>query len=411
MPEPTAENQMIGERVATYRRIAGISQEELARRVTVELQVLLAGGARERAVDQAHVSRIESGRLALATRHMWIAFARALGVSIHDLTAQPTEPRTAEQLVFHTLAPRIRRALYNEEDPATEPRDTAALASSVRQIEAAQMAADWDTMGEVLPPLLLELAAAARDSRPAGLLYARALVRATLCCHLAGYVDLAQLCADRAVTLAMDSGDPVYSAGAAFADAQAALACGAPKRSLLVAEAGAELLQNAQDSVTSRHGLAGMLHLHAGLSAAAIGIPDLAADHIREAADLAREPGDSWGLEFGAPNVQVWQLGVAVEALDWGGAVAASAAVDPGTLRSPDRTARWHVDTARAKYGMADFDGVIAELNEAMAASPRLTRVLPYVRDIVKEMVRAKGRRGSAALQQLVTSVGVDPVS
>src|SRR5262249_48223879 len=141
------------------------------------------------------------------------------------------------------------------------------------------------------------------------LLQVRTLANAGWTCRKGGYLDLDRRCAERAVTLAEQAGEPVHRAGAAYALGQAALAGGSARYALTAAEAGAEPLQPSGTPDPDATGIAGMLHLVSALSSGADNQPGRAGDHLAEAAELAeRSTGDPWRLEFGAPNVACWRI-------------------------------------------------------------------------------------------------------
>lgn len=73
----------IGLRVARWRDVAGMTQHELADRV---------------GVSHAYMSMIEGGKRPVTKRSLLIELASALGVSITDLTGQPEQPRSRDDL-------------------------------------------------------------------------------------------------------------------------------------------------------------------------------------------------------------------------------------------------------------------------------------------------------------------------
>jgi len=393
MTQPTRD--WIGYRVARWRDLAGLSQRQLAERI---------GKSRE------YVSMIESGKRPVSTRRLLAELAHALGVSITDLTAQPIPPRNPEELVLYALAPAIRRALDGEDDPPN-PRPLPEVATDVDRALALRMAADWDALAGLLPRLLAETAAIPGDD--GRLLEVRAVANAGWTCYVGGYTDLDRRCAERAATLADQVGEPVHRAMTAWAVAKAALAGGATRYALTVAEAGAEALQTSGTPDPDAPGVAGMLHLAAALSAGANSQSGRAADHLAEAAELAEQStGDPWRMEFGAPNVGVWTVAVACELGEWGRAPELAAQVDVTRLRTPDRRARLHIDAGRGWYEIGNPERATEALLTAMGISARATRVLPCVREVTAQMARDAGPRGgSSELQRLVAWVGVDPLS
>jgi transcriptional regulator with XRE-family HTH domain len=386
----------MGYRVARWRDLAGLSQRQLAERV---------------GVSREYISMIESGRRPVSTRRLLADLAHALGVSVADLTGQPVQPRNGAELVLYSLAPAVRRALDGEDDPPERIRPLAEVAADVDRSLALHMAADWDALADLLPRLLTETAALPGDQ--GRLLHVRAIESASRTVNNAGYTDLARRCADQAADMAAGVGEPVHIAAVTWSLALAALLGGSARCALAVAEAGAEALQTSGSDDPDAVGIAGMLHLAGALSAAAAGQPARAGDHLAEAAELATHSvGDPWRLEFGPPNVQVWEVAVACELGEWGRAAELAAAVDTTRLRTPDRVSKLHVDAGRGWYGTGDRDRATSELLVAMETSARATRVLPCVREVTAQMARDAGPRGgSQALRHLVSWVGVDPLA
>jgi transcriptional regulator with XRE-family HTH domain len=399
MAEPTAAangRDWIGYRIAWWRALADLSQRELAERVGVTRQ---------------YIQMIEAGRRPVATRLRVAQIAAALGVSYSDLTAQPIKPRNADEMVLYALAPAVRHALDGEDDPPQQQRTVRELAVDVDRALALRMAADWDALAELLPTLITETGYAAGDD--ARRLHVRALANASWTLQSSGYLDLARLCADRAVSVAGALGEPVHIGAAAYTLGQAAFAAGSLRYAQSVTERAAEALQGSGTSDPEAPGMAGMLHLVSALSSASLGQSDRCADHIREAGDLADQTTqDPFRLEFGRPNVGLWEIAGRCEAEDWGTVPELAAAVDPTRLRTTDRQSRLHVDAARGYYEIDQPEQAVTEMLTAMEISPRHTRVLPCVRELTSQLARDVGPRGgSAELARLVSWVGVDPLA
>jgi transcriptional regulator with XRE-family HTH domain len=387
----------MGYRIARWRSLAGLTQRELAERI---------------GVSREYVSMIESGKRPVSTRRLLADLAHALGVRVEELTAQPIPPRNADEMVVHALAPAIRRALDGEHPLPYQPRPLGEVAADVdRSLALRRTAASWDSLAQLLPALLVETARL--DGDDGRLLHVRTLFVAALTCQRTGYLDLARRCADLAGVVAGQVGEPVHLATTAYVIGQAALTGGSPHLSLATAERSAELLQTSGTDNDDAVGIAGMLHLHSALSAASLGQPDRAADHLAEAAALAtRVVGDPWRLQFGPANVSVWAVGIACESADWDRVPELAAAVDTTQLRTPDRRARLHADAGRGYYETGNPERATTELLTAMQTSAQTTRVLPFVRELTAQLARDAGRRsGSVPLQQLVSLVGVDPLA
>jgi transcriptional regulator with XRE-family HTH domain len=392
-----ANDDSIGRRVARWRDIAGMTQQELADRL---------GLTRE------YINMIENGRRAVTKRSLLYGLAGALQVSITDLTAQPVMPRTPAERLAQAAVPAIRRALDAAPDPEQPPRPLSHWAEVADTAMAARMAADfgWSTLGQTLPGLMTATAALAEDGDDqAGVLHVRACVMGALALKPLGHVDLARVLADRAEAYSQRYAEPAHAAATAFAKAQVMLSAGSRAEALTVAERAADAVA----PVTTDDGRTwyGMLHLHAALCAASVGQPTSAAAHLDEAAEVADQvTGDPWRMEFGPANVALWRVGVALENGEAGRAPELARRVDQTGLRTVDRRVRLRIDTARGWYAEEDYARATRSLLEAHAIAPAAVRMRSAVREMAGQMARdAPKRGGGAELRYLVTRLGVDP--
>jgi hypothetical protein len=278
---------------------------------------------------------------------------------------------------------------------------------------SARMAADFLTLGDILPGLIAETAALAEDGdERATMLHVQALVIAALALKPLGVVDLARRAAERATVYADRLGNPVHIAAAQFAAAQTVLAGGSRRSSLVVAERAADRLQ--PDATTDEaRTLYGMLHLHAALSAAAVGRGDDTQAHFAEAASVAPTvSGDPWRMEFTPANVAVWRVGIALENGEADRAPLYARQVDQTALRTIQRRTRLHIDTGRGLYLADKPEAAVRALLVADHIAPQEVRTRPSIREIVGQMLRdAPTRGGSDELRDLATRMGMDPLS
>lgn len=387
----------IGLRVARWRDIAGMTQQQLADAV---------------GVSAAYISMIESGRRAVTKRSLIISLAAALGVRVEDLTAQPQQPRDRAELAAYSAAPAIRRAL--DEDPDGPLPDVDDVARRVDAAMRARMACDYTTLAALLPDLVgqtRQLANTAATERAGLALFSRTAFTGATGLKSMGHVDLSMRLAERGQRAAALLDDPDHKAAAAFALAQVALAGGSQRRSLTIAAAAAEDVgDTASGDAASWYGL---LHLHAALSAASLGRADDASSHYDEAhAAVPRSNGpDSWRMEFTAANAAVWRVAIALENGEAGRAPEYARRVDRTALRTAQRRARLHIDVGRGLYLAGDSGGAVRQFLAADDVSSQELRSRPTVREIVGQMVRDSRRRGSGELRELAVRVGVDPLS
>lgn len=399
----------IGLRVARWRDLAGMTQQQLADK---------AGITRE------YVSMIENGRRAVSKRDLLLKLARAIGVDINDLTAAPYPPTERTALALRTVAPKIRLALDGEEDPGP-PRPIGELVAEVKAAMAARMACDYPRMCGLLPGLLAQVIGRV-EAGPDGdvryratSVFVRACVTASLALKSYGLHDLGLRLAERATAAARAMDAPIYVGASQFALSQALLAVGSPRRALLIAARTADDLQR----FTGRpDGLEwyGMLHLQSALVAASMAGSgaDVRArgaigEHVQEAADAARRATASpWQMEFTPANVELWRLACALEGGEPDLAPGFVRAIDRTQLRSSHRRVRLLIDTARAEFLTGNFRGAVRLLLDADALCPAEVRPRPALREIVGQMVRdARERGGWADLRTLAAQMRLDPTA
>lgn len=406
--------QTIGAAVYRLRMASGMSQQQLAEGLAAEV-------GRDRPYTKQYISKIEREG-AVDRRSTLIGLARALKVSVTDLTGQPYPATDRSDMDGYVVAQAIRAALDDADDPdPMGPRPIEQLRFASDLAMAARMACDLKGVGAHVPNLLTDTRALyfGQGDEQAGVLLVQAAFTASLVLKPAGFIDLAIRCAELGELVAGQLGDPVLIAAAAFARAQCALASGHRRRSYELATAGMGGLDRpllstrpariGHDALT----LLGMLHLHAGLTAAGQHRDDDAHAHWTEANALARQvEGDPWRLEFRAANVALWRVGYALENGEPGRAPELARLVDPTALRTPQRVARLHLDTGRGLFFLGRHDEAVDALLRADEVAPGDLRNRGTAVEIVASLVRRTSRGGgSPALAELARRCGVDPVT
>ena len=390
----------IGLRVARWRDIGGMTQQQLADAI---------------GVTREYVSMIENGRRPITKRSLLIAIGQALGVSISELTGQPREPESAEELVVSSIESGVRTALDEDSDEML-PADVSQVAVAVRRVRVARMACDFPTLAALLPELITRARSLASDGHGAharvGLAaFVAAATDAAFTVKAHGHVDLAARLAEAAQRAAVELGEPAEIAAGAFAVAQCALAGGARRKSLrVVSEAADALGDDGDDASLTWYG---MLHLHAALSAAALGRADDVAPHLAEAeATAMRVVDDPWLQELTATNVGIWRVAIALENGEPDRAPQYARRVDRSKIRGVDRRAHLHVDTGRGLYAAGQFDEAVREFLRADDLAPQKVRSRPWVLELVGQMVRdAPSRGGSDELRELAARCRMDPLT
>jgi transcriptional regulator with XRE-family HTH domain len=391
------DDDWIGLRVARWRDIAGLRQEDVAARC---------------GVSREYISMIENGHKAVVKRSLLIKLAEALNVSVADLTARPVTAQTADERAIHDAVPNIRGALDGMRDEA--PRALDDLRGESDKAMRARMACDYAELARLLPDLIGDTQMLADRTDEALSVFAEVCFTASMSLKPLGYTDLAMRLAERAQWAAERSADAATLAAADFARAQACLAGGVHglrARSLLIAGRAADRIQT--DTTEAGRAWYGMLHLHASMSAASLGRSDDATAHLREAEDVAEVVhGDPWRMEFSKANVGVWRVGIALENGDAGNAPAYARRVNASELKTVHRRARLLIDAGRGLHLAGDTERAIRTFLEADRISSAEVRTRTTVREIVGEMVRdARRKAGSDELRTLAARVGFDPLA
>lgn len=218
-----------------------------------------------------------------------------------------------------------------------------------------------------------------------------------------GESDAAWVAADRSAFAATRAGDPVLAAAGGFRLGHAFMSAGRLEQAERAANvAGAVLEQHAATDGADALALLGALHLVKAVAAARRGDPDDAWLAISRAQDAANELGDYEGgafdTEFGALNVAVHAVSVAVELGDAAEALRRAKAVDAARLSS-ERRARLLVDVACAHAQQRKAAAALQALEDAEQLAPELVRCHWLARESVLDLLRRQ--RGRTKLGRL----------
>jgi transcriptional regulator with XRE-family HTH domain len=329
----------IGARLRTLRRWRGMTIVELAG---------LAG------VVPSAVSMWERGVRPLDRRSYISALATALRVSETELTGGPHLSADPLQSGPYQAVPALREAFAVNVIGRPASDRTRPLPEIIREFRAlrpAYAAYDYLRQGEVLARLLHGLYVLVSDPADEAAQASAAKVLVDVCswsawmCHALRCPDLAQIAARAAVDAAALTGDPVAMGKAQFP--RTGTAPRSWQHSLPMTErAAADLEPHAHDEKAFE--VLGMLTLRCALEAAAARNGG-AADHwLSEAQALAGrvsddDPARNWEW-FGATNVAVWRVAIAVERGESGRPLLGLAAdAEPAKLL-PNRRAALYCD-------------------------------------------------------------------
>ncbi|MBL7261354.1 helix-turn-helix transcriptional regulator [Actinoplanes sp. LDG1-01] len=383
----------IGVRVRRWRLKRNLSQRVLAD---------LAG------LTQGYIAQIESGLSPLDKRSTQLVLARALQVSLADLTGQPYDPTTLEHSAATRHFPALRAAMAELSFGVTEPAEDppADLDAAMAEVTQLHNACRYDDLMARLPGLILTLGTDRENP-----VMARRLVwvmyAATFAAKYLGHADLAMLAAQecRATALAV-SDEPEWLGMAEFAIVHTVPS---EARSLPLRRA-AQAIDRLDFAAGHRRAgqVYGMLHLSSAMLSAVDGNGERSRDHLQQAATTAARLGEgNFGqLWFGPTNVGIWRYGVLAE-LNEGGAAVSLPPMDVSLIGSSNRQATMYADLGRclAQTRKHDLEAQTALLR-AEEIAPQRIRLSPLVRETVGSMLRrARRSAGGRELQALAARI------
>lgn len=387
----------VGLRIAHWRVLAGMTQEQLADAI---------------GVSQEYVSMIENGRRIITKRPLLFKIAAALGVSVNDLTGQPVPARDADDWATFGGAELVRTALFMPEQTGslTPLEDLGQVGDLVLRH---WMHVDYGALGQSLPNLLTQATIwhEQRGDERALDLILRGCVAGSLAYRPVGWLSLSLALAQRATWAAERLGDPAAEGAARYVTAQCAHAAGKPQRSLDLATLGAATLDGASGADARTWSV--MLHLQAALSAANLGLPGDSERHLGAAAAHAEEAAfGTWSrMEPTRANVALWRSDIAWENGNQGEVAVLARQVDEEELGPPQRRARKFLNIGRGLFHAGDHPGAVRALLRADDIASATIRNRPEVREITLAIVQAAPVRqtGSPQLSDLSQRVGVAP--
>ncbi|WP_409489512.1 helix-turn-helix domain-containing protein [Amycolatopsis sp. cmx-11-12] len=378
----------IGRRVRAARKLAGITQDQLAQRAHVSLSL---------------VKQVEQGKTP-ASAGFTAAAAQALGIAHTDLTEQPYPIQDRDSHRVHSVIPALRREIASYLLPPEDvvPRSMPELEQSVQHVSKLRHSVVLDELGVEVPGLLAELRAKTyisngREQELTFGLLAEAYAAAGQVAYKLGYVDLSSLTTERFEWAAEKSGDPLAMAAGAFYRAGELINSAEWRGALTYLEhARAQLDGQLRGGEEAAHALYGALHLKSGLAAARAGDTDTSETHLGEARQLAAHvtPGSDYcRLAFDRDNVAIWSVGLAVERRDGTEAVKRASEMQISPTTPGERVGHHWIDLARGFQLHGDRARSLQALQLARQVSPQQTRYHPHVRETVITLAEQDRRR------------------
>ena len=399
--------QALGRKIAAERRRRGLSQPELARMI-------------DRSV--AWVSQVERGARKVDRMSVLETLATALDIPLAELAAEaPVVAAATEETPGAAGLRLVLSGVYSLGALLNGRHNPTALTKlRARTSEAWELthAGRYAELADLLRNLIPDLETAVR-TLPEGQRAETAELLATAyqACSAAlakvGEPEAAWIAADRAMTAAERTGNPLLIAAGAFRLVFVFLAARHYDQAEETARTAADALAHLGDGDDlPAVSLWGGLTLQRAVVAARLNDPDAAYSHLEQARQAAARLGEGrndYNTEFGPANVALHEIAVAVELGDAGRALRTAAAVDTSGL-SAERRARMLIDVARAHAQRRQVSEAVAALRQAEGITPEQVRVHDQVRQLVSDLT-AMQDPPLAELRDLAERVGTARLS
>ncbi|MEO7194026.1 MAG: helix-turn-helix transcriptional regulator, partial [Pseudonocardiaceae bacterium] len=389
----------MGQRIAELRKIHGATQQALALRANVSYSILRKVECGERAASPSFIA----------------AIARALTVSVIDITEQPYGAHNAHPTSEQTGVPALRQALVEGDDPEldTSLRPLDDLRAAMAEINEVFRKGKYAEVVRSLPDLLRHLHATANacrvDARPGVHEMLSAAYRyATVALYRLGHLDLAHLTDERARTAAARGDDPLRAAVAEYNHSLILMFDGAYPAALRSIERADAIVDLAPAS-PAVPAVRGSLHLRASIIAARATNTDLATEHLIAARSLAvagHDEADFYSTNFGPVNVSIHEVAVPIELADGTTAVTRAAKLILPAHIAPSRAGHHWIDLSRAWLLHGDRARALNSLQHARRIAPQLTRYHPQVHETV-HVLAARDARSTASLRHFAAWCGI----
>ncbi|NEW75265.1 helix-turn-helix domain-containing protein [Streptomyces rhizosphaericus] len=372
----------LGKRVAYQRRIARMTQQELADAADVHIGTL------------RKIERNARG----ASDNVVEALAAALGVDPSLLLGS----RDRADARVHAAMPSLSAVIAAYEAPDDGPvRQLSELRTAVDEAVTWRLASQYVRIAHHLPSLIGELmrafhlASVEEKPETAGLLVA-ALRTADAVAYKYGALDLSARLVDLMRWAAPHTDDPLLDATVAYVRTETFFAAHAFAPGLRALEAALDRAPTSDDDAAMA--TRGALHMRAAVIAGRAGLVQAADKHLAEARRLGDAVPESvyQGTAFGPESVRVHEVSVAVSlggdhvrrALD-----VANNWAPPRSLPA-ERRSGFYIEVARAQLWSGLTRDAFESLKAARHIAPQHTRDHPWVREDAATLRRL--RRGDA---------------
>jgi transcriptional regulator with XRE-family HTH domain len=393
---PLRDDDHTGTRIKEQRRLARLTQRQLAAKIPFSYSLL---------------NQVECGARP-ATIDFIAAVAKALQVDVTTLTGQPYVTELQQDRLAALVRP-IRESLDLYDlgpDPDITVRPADQLIEAADDLCRTVRATHIRKAALALPGLIAELTTAAWGSSRADLW--QSLGSAYRSAHdvavKLGYYDLSSVALDRMEWAADRASDPVLSAVRQYMRALVYFREGDNGIGLRLVGSGHGILGQAEPGRTTT-AVTGQLHLGASVIAARAHDADLVTTHLDEANACAAQVGDAsdihW-LSFGPANVALHRMSASIEMRHYGQALDQARGIHLPPAFAVSRRAHFLIDRGRAEMETGRNEAALATLVEARRTAPEQTRYHPGARETISGLVHA-ARRAPESLTGMATWVGL----
>lgn len=402
------DRQETGQRIARARRRRGLSQAALAG---------LVGRS------ESWLSQVERGKRSIDSHAVLTHMAQVLRMDIAELAEPETEGTT--RLTAYPSASQIEQAMTSYtglDDRISNPvarkkPDLRNLQHRIRAAHRLYQAARYEEAGRLLPALIAETETAGRAADPGdpGLCRQRTNVYDTTAALLSrvGERGLAWVAADRAISAAEQSGQPLLIALGAYRMAYILTSRKRADDALGLATAAAAAIARLRPPpVPEQLSIYGGLHLAAANAAAARYDAALSASLLSTAGRIAGQLGrdaNFLGTAFGPVNVAIHKMSASARLGDWTAVLKIGESLDAAAMPAGliGRRTQVKLDLARA-YAMRRQDSAaVNTLLSAEQLSPQLVRYHNHTHDIISCLLRREHRASTPQLRPLAHRVGL----
>lgn len=393
---PSLDDDHTGSRIKEQRRLARLTQRELANRIPYSYSLL---------------NQVECGARP-ATSDFVAAIAHALKVDVTVLTGQPYVTELQRDRLAELVRP-IREALDLYDlgaNPDLTARPAAELVTAADALCAEVRATHLRNAARALPAAITELTHTAWATPSTELWQALASTYRTahdITVKL-GYYDLSAVALDRMAWAAERASDPCLGAVRQYMRALVYFREGEYTIGQRLVASGHGIVGQAP---TTREALAvtGQLHLGASVICARAADKTAVDRHISEARAIAKRTGDASGvhwLSFGPANVALHRMSVAVEMGQYDDALKQARKMRLPAKLATSRRAHFLIDRARTEMETGFTDKALEHLVEARKTAPEQTRYHPGARETVRGLVHT-ARRTPDSLNHMAAWVGL----